>query len=279
MNMQIVRILMGGFAALMMTAMWSVGCIEANASTRQEDDYQRGTVSLDENTLKLVNALLDRYSEWNNVTFNGKIKSDRLPVSPTVKIYAERGRLIQISLRAPFLGEIGRVEVNTDSCLLVNKWKKTYCLESMNNILTMYPDAISDIQSLLLGRVVFPGSGELCMDNIDQVDFRRADGSEWLLLPVRQPGEGQLKYGYVVLDNGRTSAFFAMLEGREENMEIKYTYPGNSMYMDVKVDIGNKEYAARIDYSSVRWGGKPMDEVRLTGYARLGIYDFIKSLR
>lgn len=233
------------------------------------------TVSKSER-LEVINSILSHYSAWNNATFNGKIISDKLPVKPGVRIYAERDRLLEISLRAPLLGEVGRIRITPEEILLVNKWKKTYVRESASDASSLYPGILGDIQSLLLGRIVILGSGELSLKNFNEVECVAANDG-WVIVP---PSLGALGvgYGYVVAENGRTSALYGGMRGRNESLLLEYSYPGSS------IDIGilwkaKKEFRATLSFSSVRWGGEPMGEVNVSKYTRMSIREFIKNIR
>ncbi len=273
--MKAITLIIRGIAVFTLATLCGAGMLSSYGATQREETETR----LDEEAMRMVTDILARYVPWTKVTFEGKIRSSALPVSPTVKIYAENSAYLQISLRAPFLGELGRVEVRTDSCLLVNKWKKTYCLESMRHINEMYPGVLGDLQSLLLGRIVIPGSGELSLDNLGNVELRSTDNGEWLVLPREQLWGGKIRYGYVANAMGRTAAFYGMMEERPENLEIRYTYPGNSMDMQVKLHRAKTEVDVTLDYSSIRWGGTPLSPIRLSGYTRMGIYDFVRNIR
>ena len=64
------------------------------------------------------------YSNWGSVELNGKFRCSLLPISATVKIYMKKDKEIMASVRAPFVGEVARVEVAEDSVLIVNKMKQ-----------------------------------------------------------------------------------------------------------------------------------------------------------
>ena len=58
-----------------------------------------------------------------------------------------------------------RADVDTDSVLVVNKLAKTYAREPVQRLLEFYPYFIGDVQSLLLGRIIILGAGELDLHN------------------------------------------------------------------------------------------------------------------
>lgn len=230
-------------------------------------------------TMDVVNSVLNRYTPWESVTFNGKLRTTmvKLPVTPSVKIYAVKDKLFQLSLSAPFLGEVGRVEITTETLTAVNKYNKTYVRESMTNLMDIYPGLLGDLQSLFLARMVILGQGEFNLENLDEVIFTPIEDDQWALMP--KEGEGQLKYGYVVLPNGRTGALFGFLESRPENVTLTYGYDGG-MQMSVEIDKGNgKTISGTLDFSSVKWGGNPMSPINLDRYRKVSLSQFVKNYR
>ncbi len=53
--------------------------------------------------------------------------------------------------------------------LVVNKLAKTYAREPVQRLLEFYPYFIGDVQSLLLGRIIILGAGELDLHNASMV--------------------------------------------------------------------------------------------------------------
>lgn len=229
---------------------------------------------------RMVTKMMTRYVEWKSVEFSGKISLDILPISVSLKMYMEKNQLIQLSLRAPFLGEIGRIDITPQEILLVNRYNKTYACESMSNIIELVPDALEDVQCLFLGRVVVPGCGQLNENNLSLVTFYgdTAD-NQWVVYPDMMPRDGTFDYGYLIDPNGRTNSFYAAVSNKKGSALIKYLYSNNSMRMDVNVDWGKKNFDGSLDFSSIRWGGTPMADVNLSGdYRQLPINVFFKQI-
>lgn len=228
----------------------------------------------------MAQSILNRYVAWKNAEFSGRIRLNAgLPVTPSIKLYLERDSMIQISIRAPFIGEVGRVEITPTTFLAVNKYNRNYCRESTSNIMNSYPNLISDIQSLLLGRIVLVGKGELNAENIGDAVLQKADGGDWILFPAEMPGSGRLAYGYVVMPNGRTGSLYGAMEGRPENILLQYTYPGSGMSLGINVTTSKKDVNATLEFDTVRWGGSPMSPVNLNSYQKLGIREFVKAFK
>lgn len=226
---------------------------------------------------KPLMAVIEKNVAWKSVEFNGKLRSDKLPISPTVKIYMVRDSLIQISLRAPLIGEVGRLTVTPRDIEIVNKLKKVYCKESMDNLLDMYPGLIADVQSLMLARVVKIPGGEISVENVDLFDVKPADDGNYMIIPRSDEFEGQAIYGYLVSETGRTLRLCAKVDRLEAEATIDYSYEGSGEQINLDVTRKGKRMEAELDFSSVKWGGSMMAPLKLSGYTRMGIADFVKS--
>ena len=146
----------------------------------------------------VIDSLAIVWQPWESVAVNGKLKMAGLPLSPSLKMYMERDRSIMISVRAPFVGEAGRVEIVNDTLLAVNKLNKIYVEEPISKALSYYPGTLSDLQNLLLGRIVIPGVGMLEHGMAEAVDIY--DGNDGTCTIVAAEGNmlPGFMYGYSV---------------------------------------------------------------------------------
>lgn len=202
-------------------------------------------------------TILGNYQAWKSAEFDGKVKIDSAPISPRVKLYMERGKLIQISVRAPFVGEVFRADVDKDSVMIVNKLSKTFACEPVQRLLEFYPDFIGDVQSLLLGRIIILGAGELDMQNASMVKFKsKGEGEGWTVIPPESEGLAALSYCYSVTPKGRTSMLSVQIPSQKIEGSLEYTY-GSGLGIGVRVSGKGKPVNATVDFSSVKWGGQP----------------------
>lgn len=280
------------FLKIVLLALGLILVIPASADARKKKDAKNverveqqveqapSMAELDAETLDLVNNILNCYTDWENVSFSGKIRipSLKLPVTPTVRIYAEKDRLFQLSLSAPFLGELGRIEITDENFTAINKYNKTYVQESLEKINEIYPGALGDLQNLFLGRMVILGRGVFSLEILGDVTFAPTEDGQWLMMP-RDVEESSMKYGYVVLSGGRTGALFGYVDGRPESVTLTYGY-NSGLQMTVDVEKGDgKAISGTLDFSSVKWGGNRMSSVNLDRYRRVGIGEFVKNYR
>lgn len=261
-----------------LTAMLLTGAPQTYAAG-QSDAAAENAIEMEDAAMECVEAMLRQYVPWVNVEYSGKLRIPGVSISPTIRMYMENGKLIQISARVPLIGEVARIEITPQTILAINKFKKTYCQESMQHLLSFYPGFITDVQSIFLGRVVIVGEGEYSEANRMSMQMQRSEDGDWLVYPKEQPAGGRVKYGYVVQDNGRTADLFAMMDGQGYSATISYVYPGSGIEMEAKINAGKKQYSGVLDFESVKWGGTRLSEVNLSKYQKMGIEDFLKSIK
>lgn len=188
-------------------------------------DVQVGKLS-DEGIAAAIAAARDTYpGEWNRLSMDGKLTMEELSIKPTVKIYMERDRSVILSVRAPFVGEVARVEVCPDSITMINKMSKKYMSLPIGALTRRHPGIISDIQDILLGNMSFPGYGIVTPQLAPQMD--------WILTPEGEvyvyPGEDMLseglEYGFLLdASDYELLAFILMLPGMDGMLQAGYTY-------------------------------------------------------
>lgn len=241
----------------------------------------QSALELDEEALEIVNKILNGYTEWQSASFTGKLRTSmlKLPVSPTVRIYMEKGELIQLSVSAPFIGEVGRAEITPSEVLVVNKYKKTYVRESAEAAMSRDHGLLDQVQSLLLGRIVILGKGELSMGLLKDVQFERENNGEWIVVPNREGEESGLQYGYVVNANGRTQVLYGMMQGRTETATLTYDYAGGGMTLGLDLQLPKKRIEGQLDFSSVKWGGNRMSSINLDRYQKVTFSEFVTNYK
>ena len=218
------------------------------------------------------------YPEWQNVEFSGKVAADKLPIKPTVKIYMVRDSLIQLSARVPLMGEVARVTLTPHKVSLVNKYKKTYCEEDAAHLMELYPSGLGDLQSLLLARAVVLGQGEIDGPVSELADVNLLDNGNLTVIPFTEPGLVPFSYGYLLSPSLRTLATLVNIAGKAA-IELQYTYEDRGMQIDALYDnMKGKKVNVKLDFNSVKWGGREMPPVKTAGYTKLGLKDFFKQL-
>lgn len=243
-----------------------------------------GTAQVREEAL---DSILPKYSAWGTAELSAKLHAGGLPVTPTLKIYMKKGTDIDISVRAPFVGEVGRITLSGDSLLAVNKMKKVYALESISGIKYDYPDFTDYIQSFLLGRVVVLNAGELAARNADFMDFTEissdsisADVKIWsLTFPKGRTDADEFGYEYRVNSKGHIESLLLDIAQHDLSLKMDYTYPGDRREMNITLNKDfEKKFEVSLEFDQVKWGAKAPAPLNLNDkYRQVDIKQFLKS--
>lgn len=183
---------------------------------------------------------------------------------------------------------MGRIDIEGDTLLAVNKMKRVYCKESLAGIKYDYPDIIGDIQSLLLGRAVALQSGELSEANADFFDFRSlpADSihseAAWsLTFPRGRSDEDEFGYEYRINSIGQTEKLTLELSTSDHELALAldYTYLDKGFDLDISFTRDfNKKFDALIEFNDIDWEANAPSPVSLNSrFTRVGIKQFISS--
>ncbi|MDE7349765.1 MAG: DUF4292 domain-containing protein, partial [Muribaculaceae bacterium] len=229
----------------------------------------------------VIDSLAIAWQPWESVAVNGKLKMAGLPLSPSLKMYMERDRSIMISLRAPFVGEAGRVEIVNDTLLVVNKLNKIYMEEPISKALSYYPGTLSDLQNLLLGRIVIPGVGMLEHGMAEAVDiYGGSDGACTIVAAEGNMLPGFM-YGYSVDPMEGMMRMDVLPESLPSTqLIIDYIFFDRGYDMTLKYLSPKKNYQADIQWDEPTWNAAPFDRIKLGGkYRRVDIEGFMKSLK
>lgn len=223
--------------------------------------------------------VLRSYLPWSSAEFQGSLKLDQLPVSPSLKIYMEKGTLLQVSVRVPILGEMARLHLSPSELLIVNKHNKTFVREDASNLIDLYPGAISDLQSILLARVVIFGRGELAVEHFRAVSVAKGDAESWIVWPGSEEELSGVDYMYSVGASGRTQSLIVTLQQMKTTLFADYSYKNRGEQIKFRVQRpGKSDQNATLNFESVKWGGTRMAEPSLKGYKKVSLTEFIKSI-
>lgn len=206
----------------------------------------------------VAEAIAATYTPWQKVSYKGKLKMDGLPISLNLKIYMERGESVIMSLSAPLLGEMGRVEIDRDSILLINKHSKTYCQESVSGMLSELGAGISDFQDLLMGRVFVLGSGTLTLGNAPQVDITEGASGTIIVTPKVQPERAQ--YGFTLFEDGKMLVAIAGNLSETYMATAEYGYSGDDTEINLAIKLKNKSLKLTLDLNSPDFKPTPLEK-------------------
>lgn len=225
-----------------------------------------------------VAAVTSGYTPWQTVEISGKLHADVLPLSPTVKIFMENGKRVMVSLRAPLLGEVGRLEADKDSILVVNKMKKTYVKESTAEMQSGFPVSIADLQSLFLARIAVGGTGTLSTHNAELTDFYADNDGGWMIVPSEKVQPNGANYGYLTSADGKLKAFMAVPYGGENTVTVLYEYYGAAVTMLMNIELPKKPLDLEFDLDTPNWNADAFGAIKLNSkYKRMTLKNFMKS--
>ena len=214
---------------------------------------------------EIISSIINGYSNWGRVSLTGKLTSSMLPATATVKVYMEKDKLTLISVAAPLLGEVARIELDKDYLLVVNKWSKKYVTVATSDIERIYPGVQADLQNLLLGRITIMGKGSLTKRTGEDVDVYDIGQGDMMIVPsVKYQPEGA-SYAYVVSGPETLLSQFLMLtEDGENEMTCYFDWKGNAMTMEFMGYTSSFGFEGKIAFGDPSWGAKPMDRFELT---------------
>lgn len=227
---------------------------------------------------RVVEIMLPEYPEWERATINGKLKMKGLPLSPSIRIFMEKDSLVELSIKAPFMGEVGRVIITPDTLLGVNKMNKTYTKLAINEILRYYPGGIREIQSLLLGRVVMPGLGEINEEILGMVNFLETDMG-LAIIPAEGYGVEGFDYGYVTDEGLNPLALIVMPEFAENtSVSVAYDYEKDGVTETISYLQNDKGMTFELQMKNPEWTGEAAKPINMDKkYVELPIRDFVNS--
>ncbi len=280
---------MAGFI-LLLSFLMLAGCSHAKAQDPATENIADSTKSAPAVTLapgslspdqkrEVIDSLTLGWPDWKTAGINGKLKMAGLPVTPSVRIYMERAKSIVISLRAPLVGEVGRAEISDSLAIVVNKMGKVYVEEPLAKLLSFYPGGISDIQDLLLGHMVFPGSGTLSREIIEDIDIFAGEDGSVVVIPSAEMLLPGINYGYTVNPAEGEMTLLAMpLDDPDTYGQLDYTFFENGCDIAFKFISPKKNYRLTLELDDPDWNAKPIDPIKINGkYTRVDFDKFMKS--
>ena len=224
-------------------------CPQASA---KGDKKKTADSSPEYNIEEPVSIVLPGYEPWIVTTINGKLKLKGLPISPSIRIFMQKDALIEISVKVPFMGEVGRITVTPDSVTGVNKMNKTYTTANIRDFLRFYPGGMADVQNLILGRIVMPGLGLLSEETAPYVDIYNTQAG-LAIVPNAEYAIDGFEYGYitdlafipqtllVIPDNGTDAEAVVDYSYNKSGYDIDVRYRENTRVMEIEMELKNPE--------------------------------------
>lgn len=237
-----------------------------------EPETKRGAERILSNTVSL-------YQPWEEVSIDGKISMEGLPLDPTAKIYMKRDREVIVSVRAPILGEVARVEIADGEILVANRMKKIYVRESMDKVLSYVDFSLTDVQDVFLGRVFVLGKGTLSGHNSKDMTVALSPSDSYIVTPVRQPSSAL--YGFTLYSDYRMQLLYARSPDYRYKANAEYTWRSTDGAKDVALDIivGERDYPVEFRFKAPDFSPKAMSRMALNDkWKKVSIREFLQSI-
>lgn len=276
---------------------WLMGLIGVMNILSQELTEETSVEIVTENTEDGSEILLPEYEPWEVVSIEGKLKMQGLPLTPSLKIFMQRDSLVDISLRAAFMGEVGKLVLTTDSVKVINKMKKTYTVVNLQRPETESKEeteeeteentekrkwydvlGVKEVQELLLGHFFLAGVDIEESEPEDVMEVLYAD-EQLTVVPLGPALIEGVRYGYVVDESFRPMMLVILPEGdTETEVDVMYNFANLQGYtlqflykdakrrMEMTMELKNPEYK-----------GEAPKEVDLRKFKRLGFEEFMRS--
>lgn len=217
--------------------------------------------------------------DWTQLSMQGKLSMQGLPVRPTVKIYMERGNSIILSARAPFFGEVARVEACHDSITFINKHTKKFMSVDIRSLCDSHPTLLSDMQDILLGNVAYPGYGRLSRELASRSAWSLTSDNEIIVLPEDALQYGNLEYGYLLSPESLDIlSFMLMLHSSDALLNVSYLYGGQGWTLGVQCEMKKQTVDCELQLSYPDYNPTPLQltnaESRYTHTDLKGILKF-----
>lgn len=217
-------------------------------------------------------------SEWKDLSMQGKLTFDGLPMPVSVKLYMRRGESIILSARAPIFGEVARVEVSQDSIVLINKHSRTYNVQSLVGLDVDSKSYLSDLQDILLGQVAFPGHGRITPDMAFQSQWIAMPADNALIYPSSELQVYGTEYGFVMDSTiWQLRSFVLMLQKSGVVVETKYLYGDKGWTLGLEVSLPKKKMGGEAQLSYPDYNPTPLEFTVLgSKYRKVGFKELMR---
>lgn len=221
-------------------------------------------------------AVAKTYTPWQKVSLKGKARVDGIPVALGVKIYMEHANRVLVSLNAPLLGEVGRLEIDKDSLLIVNKRGKCYSKVDIASNLAMFGASITDVQDLFLGRVFILGAGTLSSSNASLIDVSAGASDTWILTPRIQDERAQ--YGFTLFEDGAMLLAAAFTPDEKYLATAEYEHKSNGTDMELTLKLNRKAMKLDLSFEKPDFSPVPLTPISINDkWERVSLKALLRS--
>lgn len=239
-------------------------CLPGKPDTVMNENHASATVARlmgVEEIAVAVDSLSANYdSDWTELSMQGKLSFTGLPMRVSVKVYMHRGNSIILSARAPFLGEVARVEMCQDSITFINKHSRTYNTQSLAGLVADPQAYLCDIQDILLGQVAFPGHGRMTRDLSKGARWIALSESDAFIYPFDEFQISGTEYGFI-MDSScwQLYNFVMLLQNAGVVVQTTYQYDEDDWMLGLDIDLGKKRLKGEVQLSYPDYAPTPLE--------------------
>lgn len=224
----------------------------------------------------LVDSITASYTPWHKVSMSGKLSSRLLLVSPSVKLYMEKGELMILSMSVPLIGEVVRIEADKDSIIAVNKMKDQYTAEAWSRITPHSPIDLVGLQNLALGRITVPRKGELSRKNAGSVEIFSSGDGDWEIVPDTSNPECECQYD-VNASSLRLSRYMGTSDWDNANLNCWFDWDGDKKNFSFIFDTEHLYIDFKLKLNKPNYEPKKLKRMSLgKKYEKVSLYEFLK---
>lgn len=231
-----------------------------------------------EGTQAVIDSITADYYDWDTVSLSGKLSADFLPISPSLKIYMEKDRLIIMSVSAPLMGEVARIEIDENEVLAVYKMKNKYSSMGLEQISAICPGGLSSLQDLILGRITLMGGGQLKREDAASLEIYPTNSDYWLLLPKQNMEEAPYVYYYLVdMETALLDRLTVLAQDGNPVGECEYEWGEKNYYLNIFTSVHNREMTISLKLNDPDAMAKRIERIELSGkYKKVSPADLMR---
>ncbi len=243
-----------------------------------ESEYASRLMTVEEIAMATDTIIANYDADWTDLSMQGKLSFDGLPMSVSVKLYMKRGESVILSARAPIFGEVARVEICPDSIVLINKHTRTYNVQSLTGLNVDAKTYLCDLQDILLGQVAFPGNGRLTPEIAAQSQWIDLPTDDALIYPSAALQVEGTEYGFV-MDSlcWQLKSFVLMLRQTGVVIETKYLYGDKGWTLGIEISLPKKKLGGEAQLSYPDYNPTPLEFTNLgSKYRKVDFKELMK---
>lgn len=229
----------------------------------------------DRESAKVVGTMTERFISWNTVMLYAQLQMDGLPLSPSLKIFMEKDKSMSMSVRVPFVGEIGRLELKNDTVMAVNKMKNVYTVADISQLMGGIEFTLSNLQDVFLARAFAIGEGTITQYNKSKHGLYHAPSENYFFPPL--PQSESLLYGFTLDREGVVNDF--LIHDFTSGFDFYCLYQQDKKSYNAVFEIQYEDTQMQVIFDGItcEWEAQPLSPLKLTSKMReVSVQEFLR---